>query len=126
MGTVGGLAQSIADGMDVQPDIDVVGNLIESMQAEETALARQSRRMADIVQENFDPYASANYKVGYDAKPMVQAFTSGVTEALRSGVPQQAGVTIVMNNVRFANDMDVDRFSERVTARMAAASRRGW
>ena len=126
MGTVGGLAQSIADGMDVQPDIDVVGNLIESMQAEETALANQSRRMADIVREEFDPYASANYKVGYDAKPMVQAFASGVTEALRSGVPQQAGVTIVMNNVRFANDMDVDRFSERVTARMAAANRRGW
>ncbi len=126
MGTVGDLAQGVADGMDVQPDIDFVSNLIADMRSEETALARQSRRMADIVQENFDPYARTNYQVGYDAKPMVQAFASGVNEALRSGVPQQAGVTIVIQNARFSNDMDVDRFSERVTARVAASQRRGW
>lgn len=122
MGTVDGLANDVADGM----DIDLVGDLIANMRENEMALANQSRRMADIVTEQFNPYASANYSIGYDIKPMARMLTNGVTEALRSGVPQQAGVTIVIQNARFANDMDVDRFSERVTARVAAKQRRGW
>jgi len=122
MGTVDDLANDVADGM----DIDLVGDLIANMRDNETALANQSRRMADIVTEQFNPYASANYSIGYDVKPMAKLLTNGVTEALRSGIPQRQGVTVVVQNMQVRSESDIRRVSEGLYALAANAERRGW
>lgn len=122
MGTVDGLAEGIADGMNLDP----VGDLIANMRDNETALANQSRRMADIVTEQFNPYANANYSIGYDVKPMAKLLTNGVTEALRSGIPQRQGVTVVVQNMQVRSESDIRRVSEGLYALAANAERRGW
>ena len=122
MGTVNDLADGIADGMNV----DVVSDFIDNMRSNEYELAKQSRRMAEIVSDEFNPYATGNYSLGYDVKPMAQLLTNGVTEALRSGVPQRQGVTVVVQNMQVREESDIQRVSERLYALGEQTRRRGW
>jgi hypothetical protein len=105
-------------------DLDLVGDLIANMRDNETALANQSRRMADIVTEQFNPYANANYSIGYDVKPMARLLTNGVTEALRSGIPQRQGVTVVVQNMQVRSESDIRSVSERLYRLQQQAERR--
>ena len=116
------IAGGIAEGMDVDP----VGELIANMRDNEMALASQSRRMAEIVTEQFAPNASASYSLGYDVKPMARMLANGVTEALRSGIPQRQGVTVVVQNMQVRSESDIRRVSEGLYTLAANAERRGW
>ena len=125
MATVYGLASDIESGMNVSPDLDIAGKMIENMRDEETALAQQSRRMAGIVENEFAPSIGFAANSSYDVKPMVNGIVSGVREALRSGMPQRQGVTVIVNGLSVRETADVDRISERLCQKVVQAERRG-
>ena len=121
MGTVDGIAQGVSDGMSA----DFMDEMLDGMRSKESELASQSRRMAEIVTENFNPYANGNYSVGYDVKPMAQLLTNGVTEALRSGIPQRQGATIIVKEMHVRDESDIRRVSQRLYQLEAQSNRRG-
>ena len=125
MATVYGLASDVESGMNVSPDLDIAGKMIENMRDEETALARQSRRMAGIVENEFAPSIGFAANSSYDVKPMVNGIVGGVREALRSGMPHRQGVTVIVNGLSVRETADVDRISERLCQKVVQAERRG-
>jgi len=103
---------------------DMVQNLIDGMTNKEAALAEQTRRMASIVEDEFSPTMGYRASVGYDVRPMVGALTSGIHEALRSGVPQQSGVTVVVNEMVVREEADIHRVSRELYGISEQARRR--
>jgi hypothetical protein len=65
-------------------------------------------------------------RVQVDTRQLAEELHVGVTEALRSGVPQQQGVTVVVQNMQVRNESDIRRVSEGLYTLAANASRRGW
>ena len=116
---------TIAEGVSGAMNADFVDNLVDGMRSKESELATQSRRMAEIVNDEFNPYASAEYSIGYDARPMAKMLTSGVTEALRSGIPQRQGATIIVKEMRVRDESDIRRVSQRLYQLEEQTNRRG-
>ena len=105
---------------------DLVENLAQGMHNAAPALMDETQRIASIISDPLTSGFGTNYSIGYDIKPMARMLTNGVTEALRSGVPQQRGVTVVVQNMQVRSESDIDRISERLYVRTEQARRRGW
>lgn len=104
----------------------LVQNFIDGMEAKESELARQTRRMAEIVSDEFNPEMGTNYSLGYDVKPMANLLTNSVTEALRSGIPQQRGVTVMVGEMHVREEADIQKVSRKLYQLEEQALRRGW
>jgi hypothetical protein len=104
----------------------LVQNFIDGMESKESELARQTRRMAEIVSDEFNPEMGTNYSLGYDVKPMANLLTNSVTEALRSGIPQQRGVTVMVGEMHVREEADIQKVSRKLYQLEEQALRRGW
>ena len=91
----------------------------------ESDIRDETRRMAGIVENEFAPSIGFAANSSYDVKPMVNGIVSGVREALRSGMPQRQGVTVIVNGLSVRETADVDRISERLCQKVVQAERRG-
>ncbi len=110
MSTIEGIAQGVADGMDV----DVVGNLVDHMRLGEDELATQTERMARVMERSFSPELSARY----DAN--VNYARRGAITSTAAAFGTVAGPNITMNlnldNVHIASDMDMRQTAKDLAA----------
>lgn len=103
---------------------DLVQNLIDGMRSKEPELVAQARELAGAIGGELDQ--GARYRVGYEIEPMARTVMNNVTEALRSGMPQQRGVTVVVQHMEVRKESDIDLVSERLNQRIEQVGRRGF
>lgn len=99
---------------------DLVMNIVDGMRAKEHELTRQTRRMAGIVRGGFADGAG----VAAVVPSISSAVSMGVHEALRNGVPQSAGVTVVVKEMHVRKESDIRAVSRGIYALAEDARRR--
>ena len=104
----------------------MIEGIIKGLDSKETKLARESRKMAEVITDELNTGVNASYSIGYDIKPEINTLANSVTEALRSGIPQSNGVTVVVKEMSVRNDTDIKRVSEGLYALANQKARRGW
>ena len=108
------IAQGVADGMDVQLDIDPAKTLRDRMRSEEAELALQTQRWARVMEQNFSPDLTARYDANLNYA------RRGTFTSTAAAFGTAAGPNITMNlnlkDVRIDSSMDIHRTAKDLAA----------
>lgn len=120
-----GTAYGIADGMHDAMNTDFVGSLIDNMYARESDLAAQSRRMAQIVSNEFDPQLSARYDASLNIAMAAQRQQRQTQWWLQGSAAPSIHVDLHMDGTVIDSSLDIRQTARELafeTARQLAAS----
>ena len=100
-------------------------NIIDGMKSQKNRLYRETKRMAEIMEEGFDPDLSVQAAI--EATSALKSI--GTPVSMASGSDGTAGVfspviNISISGVSVRNDSDIDKLANTISQRMAAATAR--
>lgn len=121
------LGHSVPDKGPLQNDdewgADFVMNLVNGMHDKESDLYKQVKKMAEIVEDGFDPELSLD--AAYEAVGGIRGKANRQVQPVAgAGTTINMTMNLDLSNVSFRSEQDIDRFADEVSKRMAAAAAR--
>lgn len=103
---------------------DFVMNLVNGMHDKESDLYKQVKRMAEIVEDGFDPEMSLD--AAYEAVNGIRSKADRQSRmaAAAAGTTINLNMSLDVSNVSVRSEQDIDRLADEISKRMAAAAAR--